>query len=196
MSHGFILPPGYTIRSANNQVDRWAVYRLLVLEREEEPSYAKLVMVLLHPYTLGFLILLGLTFLFVAFIFPINHWFYILIFFVLFFLGWVGFFQFGFIYDLFSENERILVIALYQEQVVGSALIASREDYSALLGVYVTPSHRYRGVGSNLIQNILQRGLLPMYVNAPISLQQFYARLGFIRTNVKTGYNMVIQALN
>ncbi|MEH1908298.1 hypothetical protein [Nostoc sp.] len=55
MSRGLIFPPNYTIRPAINRTDKWAVYRLLILEREEEPSRSKLVTVVLNPlnpYTL------------------------------------------------------------------------------------------------------------------------------------------------
>lgn len=50
MSRGLILPRNYTIRLARNRTDRWAVYKLLILEREEEPC--SLLDIYIHPYYL------------------------------------------------------------------------------------------------------------------------------------------------
>lgn len=199
MSRGLILPPNYRIRPAINRIDKWAVYRLLILEREEEPSRSKLVTVVLNPlnpYTLSLLALLVLILSLIGFVFPLHDWFYILINSVLIVFGYFGFFQLGFLYNLFLKNERRLVIALYREKIIGSALIAFRGNYSVLLGLYVAPSHRRRGVGNHLVQYILQRDTLPIYVNAPPDLRSFYARFGFVETNMQRGYNMVIRALD
>ncbi|MHC5777893.1 GNAT family N-acetyltransferase [Nostoc sp.] len=132
----------------------------------------------------------------IGFVFPLHDWFYILINSVLIVFGYFGFFQLGFLYNLFIKNERRLVIALYREKIIGSALIAFRGNYSVLLGLYVAPSHRRRGVGNHLVQYILQRNTLPIYVNAPPDLRSFYARFGFVETNIQRGYNMVIRALD
>ncbi|WP_442936845.1 GNAT family N-acetyltransferase [Nostoc sp.] len=150
----------------------------------------------MNPYTLTLLALLVIILLLIGFIFPLHDWFYILIISVLIVLGCVSFFQLGFLYNLFLENERRLVIALYREQIIGSALIAFRGNYSVLLGLYVAPSHRLRGVGNHLVQYILQRDTLPIYVNAPPDLRSFYARVGFVETNMQRGYNMVVRAFD
>ncbi|MEH2450332.1 GNAT family N-acetyltransferase [Nostoc sp.] len=190
MSHGLILPANYTIRPARNRTDRWAVYRLLVLEREKEPSRSKLVTVVLNPYTLTLLALLVLILLLIGFVFPLHDWFYILLISVLIVFVSFGFSQLSFLYNLFLENERRLVIALHREQIIGSALMAFRGNYSVLLGLYVAPSHRRRAVGNHLVQYILQRDALPTYLNAPPDLRSFYARFGFVETNIRRGYNM------
>ncbi|MFN6487476.1 MULTISPECIES: GNAT family N-acetyltransferase [unclassified Nostoc] len=196
MNRGLILPPNYTIRPARNRTDRWAVYRLLILERDEEPSRSKLVTVVMNPYTLTLFALLVIILSLIGFVFPLHDWFYILIISVLNVFGYVSFLQLAFLYNLFLENERRLVIALYREQIIGSALIAFRGNYSVLLGLYVAPSHRRRGVGNHLVQYILQRDTLPIYVNAPPDLRSFYARAGFVETNTQRGYNMVLRAFD
>ncbi|WP_445629362.1 GNAT family N-acetyltransferase [Nostoc sp. DSM 114167] len=190
MSHGLILPPNYTIRPARNRTEIWAVYRLLVLEREEEPFRSKLVTVVLNPYTVTLLTLLVIILLFIGFVFPLDNWFYILLISVLSVFVSFSFYQLSFLYNLFLENERRLVIALHREQVIGSALMAFRGNYSVLLGLYVAPSHRRRGVGNHLVEYILQGDALPIYLNAPPDLRSFYARFGFVETNIRKGYNM------
>ncbi|MHC5935929.1 GNAT family N-acetyltransferase [Nostoc sp.] len=150
----------------------------------------------LNPYTLSLLALLVLILSLIGFVFPLHDWFYILINSVLIVFGYFGFFQLGFLYNLFLKNERRLVIALYRGKIIGSALIAFRGNYSVLLGLYVAPSHRRKEVGNHLVQYILQRDTLPIYVNTPPDLRSFYARFGFVETNIQREYNMVIRALD
>lgn len=191
MSQGQTPPPSYTVRPVRNLTDRWAVFRLLILEREREPYRLNSTTEGQYSYILPLVLLLFFTILSLGFIVPINNWFYVVFVFGLIFLGLVGSLFLLFFRDLFIENGRRLMIALHREQVVGSALMAAREDYSVLLGLYVASRHRRRGVGSQLVQHLLRRNALPIYLNAPADLRPFYTRFGFVETTVKRGYNMV-----
>lgn len=195
MSQGRTLPPNYTIRPVRNLTDRWAVFRLLILERAREPDRLNSTPEGQYFYILPLVLLLFFTILFLGFVVPINNWFYVIFMFGLIFLGLVGGLLLLLFRDLFIENGRSLMIALDRGQVVGSALMAVRGNYSVLLGLYVAPRHRRRGIGSQLVQHLLIRNALPVYLNAPADLRPFYTRFGFVETNVKRGYNMVIHVV-
>jgi len=190
----FILPPNYIIRDTRSITDKWAVYKLLILEREEETSHFQLGVIILNPYTFILLTLIALILLLASFILTLNYWFKILSILLSIIVGYISLFQFSILYKLFIENV-IIIIASYREQVIGSALMASKDNYSVLLGLYVAPSHRRRRVGTHIIEYLLQRDLLPIYLNAPPNLRGFYSRIGFIETNTHKGYNMVIRTL-
>jgi predicted N-acetyltransferase YhbS len=84
-------------------------------------------------------------------------------------------------------------MAYYKNKFVGSALLELRQDYSVLLGLYVYPSHRGKGVGSCLVQYIIRGIDHPIYLHAVLGSESFYSRLRFIRTRERKGYNMVLR---
>lgn len=195
MNSGFRLPPNYTIRPVRTYVDRWAVYRLLILQREAEPDLSQFGRIFLSPYTLLPFGLLAIVLLVIPALWSLNqsakNLIYILLFFVLFPLGYLLFFQLGFLYNLVLTNGSRRIVALYQGQIIGSASMSFQENYAVLEGLYVAPGHRRQGIGSSLIASILQRVDRPVYLAAPPNVQAFYARFNFVPTNRLRGYTMM-----
>ncbi|MDX2213183.1 MAG: GNAT family N-acetyltransferase [Oculatellaceae cyanobacterium bins.114] len=193
MQTDFALPPGYTIRDIRDRAERWMIYRLLILEREVEPCYSTTARILMHPYSPMTLTALVLLLLGLNALFSLNYiLFYGLLLTGLILLGYVAFFQSWFLYNLFFGGNQKIAIALYQTQVVGAILMATRGNHSVLRGLYVAPNHRGRGIGSYLVHSLLRQVRRPIYLHAKPELQMFYARLGFVTTQHPSGYTMVL----
>jgi len=89
-----------------------------------------------------------------------------------------------------------VVIAFSDETLLGSAMLVShdmetRMEFSPwLAGVFVTPSHRCRGIGEKLVQRVVEEasalGVLRLYLYTPSS-EGFYVRLGW-RVYERTQY--------
>jgi Acetyltransferase (GNAT) domain len=196
------LPPGYKVRLAKSYSDRWQLFKLLVLKREPEPqkpsiNVLRIGLILGGILGLGFCLFLYLLgregllntepgmFLVVLISVPVT----ILCTIIGVYIGIYMVFALVFFWILFRAETRI-AIALYRGIIVGGAQINHHQNYMTLAGLYISPRHRKRGVGSYLVKNILSGAYLPVYVLAMPGLEPFYARIGFVECQYKRGYNM------
>ena len=195
MSMEFIAPDNYVIRVATSISDKIMIYKLIVLNRPEEVVSSSNT--IFHRYSI---IRVGLFALVVSIVdYMLNILILKVLFFILIFVLVLITILHLVVLDntLLADNviflnKRRNIIALYQEQIIGNALIDFRENHSVLLGLYVHPVHRHRGIGSCLVQHVVQESILPIYLYAPSpELRLFYARFGFVDRHGR-GYNMLL----
>jgi N-acetylglutamate synthase-like GNAT family acetyltransferase len=68
----------------------------------------------------------------------------------------------------------------YKQQIVGSALLLVRTNYTIFANISIIPKHRNQGVGSHLLWNCLENVRLPVYLVYFPHLKIFYERIGFV----------------
>ncbi|AFY60272.1 GNAT family N-acetyltransferase [Synechococcus sp. PCC 6312] len=199
------LPHGYSIRIAESYQDTWTVFLHQCLKREKEPgktndlsSQKKQSLALLWIVILGLGLLSAL-----AINYILEEWIYLL-WFVLIFIGsltitytlllsWIFVEVVIKNYILIKKSKRRLLIVLYKHQFSGSILLESRRNYGVLLGLYVSPSHRKKGIGSCLVECGIRNIRTPIYVHAIKGTEDFYEKNNFTKSNDKPGYNMILK---
>ncbi|HEY9848671.1 MAG TPA: GNAT family N-acetyltransferase [Leptolyngbyaceae cyanobacterium] len=67
--------------------------------------------------------------------------------------------------------------------IVAVARLDRRPQYSQITSLYVTPRYRQRGLGSCLLQKLIQEANKPVFLFCLPELVGFYARFGFIRAS-------------
>jgi GNAT superfamily N-acetyltransferase len=207
MAHviGTSLPSGYIVRLARNYSDRWNLYKQLVLLREPEPQGIYFSLWLLS--LLLFLLLFGVTiFSYVTYLavmreepsvlnLSIIAISYSILISVSIIIGiYLGLTLVFLIDTLWIRDSRRIAIATHRGRIVGGVQLNLHQKQITLAGLYVSPRHRNRGLGSYLVNYILSQASLPIhpiYVIAIPSLEKFYTRLGFVKDQKKRGYNMI-----
>lgn len=194
----FSLPFNYSIQEGRNLslADKWSLYRLLILNRKPEPIRRDRG-IRLHDPRISIPLILWLLILCLTIPkLSSQEWLDDLIRLPLLMTALIVIvLQIAFLSELFSTHRKRLAIALYRQKIIGCGLIAFREGYSVLLGLYIAPRHRGRGIGSGLVAYLARGDILPIYLSSRPDLTSFYTRLGFILTSEKRGYNMVLRSL-
>lgn len=194
MNSSPLLPNGYSIHIVKNYKDTWEVFKLLILRREREPN-KNLNLTSVWVFFFGFLLCLMIFY----FLGGRNTYWLLLatITFASFcmttlIIYFMVFFNIVCSNIVHIENKsRRLVGAFYKGKLIGVSLLEFRRSHNVLLGLYVCPSHRKKGIGSFLSHYILRGIRNPVYVCALPGLSSFYKNLGFIESNERKGYNMV-----
>jgi hypothetical protein len=179
MEKSFKLPPGYTVRLKEDSTNHWSIYNLLIFRRENEPEQISGLFWIVF-------ILVTLLFTYIAtqnlVIFIISG---------LFFIIFCIFILLAAFYNTKPTRKRKFAIASYSGNLVGVAILEICNGYKILRGLYISPSHRRKKIGSYLVKYILIGISEPVYVCAMPGLHSFYNNLAFVESNEKKGYNMV-----
>jgi Acetyltransferase (GNAT) domain len=190
MNAPFHLPNDYSIHIAKSYEDTWKIFKLLVLKREMETnkdlnfywvwlfSCGVLFCLAVFYFFSGYNTYLGLVITSFCVIIQIV---FLVVFFNIVCLNII----------LAKNNCRQLTYISYQGKIIGTSLIAFHRNHSALLNLYICPSHRKKGVGSFLTYHILQGISNPVYVWAMPGSDSFYKYLGFVESQERMEYNMV-----
>jgi GNAT superfamily N-acetyltransferase len=197
-----IIPPGYKVRFANTYGDRWNLYKSLTLLREPEPQQMPIHLIVLWVFL--FLVLIGIGFAGYMSSLTIMHvepsilsltiitFFSVLMTIAGSIMGCVLILYLIFlILVMWIRDSTKFAIASRRGKFVGAVQINIHQDYVTLAGLYVAPSHRRKGLGSYLVNYVLRRNDLPVYVFALPGSEAFYTRIGFVKHQEKRGYNMI-----
>ncbi|WP_375506478.1 GNAT family N-acetyltransferase [uncultured Nostoc sp.] len=93
---------------------------------------------------------------------------------------------------LAAQTVKILLIE-YKNQIVAYSIFTRLQNYSEINRLYVKPNHRHKGLGSYLVQTIIQSVNKPIYLIAAPKALNFYIRLNFVpipRRKLPKGYSI------
>lgn len=102
------------------------------------------------------------------------------------------------IFDSLLYTDSEVYIAEYGGEEVGRIVFANTGAKYLIQILNVSPSHRYKGIGSCLVQTVIRLANKPIYL-ATYSAKSFYTRLGFVVEHEQEifgfvyGYVMVLQ---
>ncbi|MDS3862459.1 GNAT family N-acetyltransferase [Thermosynechococcaceae cyanobacterium BACA0444] len=205
MTPYFCLPDEYSIRLAENYQDTWNVFVHQCLKKDKEKrkinclrsqNSQSLSLLWIVILCLGLLSALAIAYI-------LKEWIYLLWFLLIFvgsltitytlLLSWIFVEVVIRNYILVKKNKRRLLIVLYKHQFAGSILLESRRNYGVLLGLYVCPSHRKKGIGSCLVQCGIRGIRTSIYVHAIKGTEGFYEKNNFSKSHDQPGYNMILK---
>jgi GNAT superfamily N-acetyltransferase len=181
MKQSFKLPPGYTVRLKKDSEDHWGIYNLLIFRREKEPGQ-------ISGFFLIFFVLATLLFTYIVYLITQNLGVIIS---SLFFVILCIFILLAAFHNTKPARNRKFAMASYSGNLVGVAILEIFHGYKVLKGLYISPSHRRKRIGSYLVKYILRGISEPVYVCAMPGLSYFYNNLAFVESNERKGYNMV-----
>ena len=92
---------------------------------------------------------------------------------------------------LARNNETVFI--LKNKTIICSAKLKNIDNHKLLTGVACDPLYRSQGCASQLIKQLLQQQLQPIYCFPYPHLQHFYSRLGFVQVDPQTTPLMVKQ---
>jgi predicted N-acetyltransferase YhbS len=106
-----------------------------------------------------------------------------------------------------AENFPIVIGAVAEGRLVGSAMLSSRDALSPescrkpwLTGLYVVPDRRREGIARSLVvvieQLALARGFRSTYLDCVLGLEPFYARLGYRRVDLRSYQNLPLALMH
>jgi N-acetylglutamate synthase-like GNAT family acetyltransferase len=78
---------------------------------------------------------------------------------------------------LWIRDSKIIAISTHRGKIIGIVQLNLHQEQITLAGLYVSPRHRNRGLGSYLVKYILSQTSLPIhpiYVIAIPGLEKFY----------------------
>jgi N-acetylglutamate synthase-like GNAT family acetyltransferase len=172
MSELFPLPPGYVIRPARAG-DRWQLHRLL-RNFGREASASGLAPSSAQRVTLYLLsgLLLTLIIHTIVLIGPKLLLYFGAIASLVLAMLWLSL-------HLSKDWQRFWVVE-GNGQLVACAKLCRYGHYSLLFNVLVAPEHRQRGLGSALVQHMIQHAVKPLYLACLPDKIEFYKRFGFV----------------
>jgi GNAT superfamily N-acetyltransferase len=148
------LPKGYRLRSPRIP-DKWAI---LTIGYEDINPFTYLLLIISFVLPHGFICLY----------FPIA---------IVFLLPFYFFWFFGFVSSLSGELDAVIE---YNGRLVAYIKVFRYPESSVLSFLFVARSHRCRGLGTCLVQQLIQKSARPIYVKSVSSAVVFYTRLGFV----------------
>ena len=99
---------------------------------------------------------------------------------------WIVIYHFGLLHGIFlaPKNQKMWV-AKYKGEIIGSVDVRCKEQYSILEIIWVQPVFQRMGIGSALINEVIQELTTPLYVQAAPGTKNFYRNLGFTKLSRK-----------
>ncbi|HCF28602.1 MAG TPA: hypothetical protein DEV81_15685, partial [Cyanobacteria bacterium UBA11049] len=100
-----------------------------------------------------------------------------------------GFLPFGIFFKFLKKYNPFVKQIDYLEsrvvecsgRLVAYAKMFNCNDLKILQYLYVTPHYRKQGIGSYIIQNLIQEATKPIYLVAALGKTRYYTRLGFVK---------------
>lgn len=95
-------------------------------------------------------------------------------------------------FQLFQNSDYFLVAEIKEDQLGGYIIGEERQEYSLIVSLAVRPSHRRKGIGSSLIQELRKkmnnnRFLLVVRKSNNVA-QRFYQSMGFSEKGIIEDY--------
>ncbi len=172
-AQSFSRSPAYGIRAARPK-DRWALYKMRLIMPKGPVANLLVLILLMIPLISALYIVSNLPSLgrspeldiIAVLIVGIPLAIYLTV------LFWVLLFQ------PFSYSE--IWVVEYNNKLFGSAKFTQYDTYSYLDQLFIFPTYRNQGIGTDLVNYCAQKGQKPIYLLCQPPLTQYYARLGFI----------------